>query len=129
MKDTYIGLIIIAFLVMGYFGLRTTNHNSGLEQAESLNVVEKVEVLSVFARIKDRAYEPNRIDVPLGATVELTVRNDDNEQHGLFLSQFGVQEVVGPRGTKTIRFTANNLGTSATFCSTTHPEKLTINVI
>jgi len=129
MKNTYISLIIIAFIVLGYFGFRTTNHNADNEAADALSSIQNEEVLRYSATIKGRAYEPDRIEIPIGATVELTVKNEDNEQHGLFLSEFGVQEVVGPRSTKTIRFKANRLGTSSTFCSVAHPEKLIITVI
>ena len=86
------------------------------------------QVVSFSATITNRSYSPPQINVPFGATVEITVKNNDNEQHGLFLQDFGVQEVVGPRQTKTIRFVANRIGESATFCSVVHPEKLIINV-
>ena len=129
MKNIHFSLIIIVFIVLAYFGFRTTNHNAGNEAADVMSSVQDEEVLRYSATIRGRAYDPDKIEIPLGATVELTVTNEDNEQHGLFLSEFGVQEVVGPRRTKTIRFKANRLGVSSTFCSATHPEKLIITVI
>jgi len=87
------------------------------------------QVLQLSASITNRTYTPLQFDVPFGTTVELTVTNYDNEQHGLSLSDFGVQNFVGPLQTKTVRFVANRRGLSATFCSINHPEKLIINVI
>jgi len=98
----------------------TSNTNTTTTQNDS--------VVRLKATITNRAYRPDRIDVPFGSTVELTVTNNDNEQHGLFLQDFGVQDVVGPNETKTVRFVANQKGESATFCSAAHPEKLIISV-
>jgi len=129
MKNSYIGIIVIVLMVFGYVGFRAMSPNSDNQQANTLSSSQDEEVLRFEAVISGRSYEPDRIEVPLGATVELTVKNEDNEQHGLFFSEFGVQDVVRPRSTKTIRFTANRLGETSSFCSVAHPEKLIIVVI
>lgn len=85
-------------------------------------------VVKYSAVITNRSYNPAQIDVPLGTTVELTVTNNDNENHGLTISEFGVNGFVGPGQTKTVRFVADKVGQTATFCSAAHPEKLIINV-
>ena len=86
-------------------------------------------VIRLSAEISGRAYNPPSFDVPLGSTVELTVTNRDNEQHGLSIPDLGVRGFIGARQVKTIIFEANQLGRASTFCSQTHPEKLIINVI
>ena len=125
-----VGLIVAAFFFFG--GNKTDNsssQNTNIPQTVNLDIpLADSSVLKISASITGRSYTPKQIDVPYGATVELTVKNNDDEQHGLFLQDFGVQDFVGPRQTKTISFVANRRGQSATFCSTTHPEKLIINV-
>lgn len=91
-------------------------------------VSQDSQVLKINVEISGRKYNPEQIDVPLGSTVELTVKNNDNEQHGLSISNFGVNGFVGPLQTKTVRFVADQNGKSTTFCSVAHPEKLIINV-
>lgn len=129
MKYAFYGLIIF---VLGFVGfLFLGNKSADTLSSQGANVptaIQDNQVLKFSASITNRRYSPKQIDVPFGATVELTVKNNDNEQHGLFLQDFGVTDFVGPRRTKTIRFVANRRGQSATFCSITHPEKLIINV-
>jgi len=129
MKYAFYGLIILALGFAGFLflGNRGTDTSSS-QSANVSNTPQDSQVLKFSASITNRSYNPGQIDVPFGATVELTVKNNDNEQHGLFLQNFGVTDFVGPRQTKTIRFVANSRGESATFCSVSHPEKLIINV-
>jgi len=132
MKYAFYGLIVLGlgfagFLFLGNKGTDTASSQSS-QGANVSNTLQDSQVLKFSASIRNRTYSPKQIDVPFGATVELTVKNNDNEQHGLFLQNFGVTDFVGPRQTKTIRFTANRRGESTTFCSASHPEKLIINV-
>jgi len=128
MKYAFYGLIILAlgfgtFLFLGSGGVSTSSQSASVSDE-----AEESQVLKLSASITNRKYTPEQIDVPFGAKVELTVKNNDNEQHGLSIQDFGVQGFVGPRQTKTIRFVANRRGESTTFCSVAHPEKLIINV-
>lgn len=128
MKYVFYGLMILVFGFIGllFFG---KNDNNTIPQSTNVSIIaSNNQVLQYSASIFNRSYSPTKIDVPFGATVELTVKNNDNEQHGIFLQDFGVQDVVGPRQTKTISFNASRRGESTTFCSATHPEKLIINV-
>jgi len=131
MKYVFYGLIILALGFIGFLFLGNKDADAPLSQSAKVSntVQQDNQVLKFSASITNRSYSPAQIDVPLGAAVELTVKNNDNEQHGLFLQDFGVTDFVGPRQTKTIRFIANRQGQSATFCSVAHPEKLIINVI
>jgi len=128
MKYAFYGLIILAlgFVTFLFFGNREVSVSS--QSASISNEVKESQILKFSASITNRKYTPKQIDVPLGATVELTVKNNDNEQHGLSIQDFGVRGFIGPRQTKTIRFVANRRGESTTFCSIAHPEKLIINV-
>lgn len=129
MKYAFYGLIILALGFVGFLFLGNNGgDNTASQNANVSNDVQDSQVVKYSASITNRSYSPARIDVPFGATVELTVKNNDNEQHGLFIQDFGVQDTVGPRQTKTISFVANRRGESTTFCSVTHPEKLIINV-
>ncbi|MCH7883315.1 cupredoxin domain-containing protein [Patescibacteria group bacterium] len=129
MKYVFYGLIIFVLGFVGFLFLGNKSADTSSSQSANVsNTIQDSKVLKFSASITNRSYSPARIDVPFGSTVELTVKNNDNEQHGLFLQDFGVQEVVGPRQTKTIRFIANRQGESTTFCSVVHPEKLIINV-
>ena len=107
-----VGIIVAAFLFLG--GNKSDNSSSqttNTQQSASVSTsLTDSSVLKISAVIRGRSYTPKQIDVPYGATVELTVKNNDNEQHGLFLQDFGVQDVVGPRQTKTVRFVANRRG-------------------
>jgi len=129
MKYALYGLIILALGLVGFLFLGNKGTDAPTQSFDVPTATQDSEVLKLSAVITNRSYSPKQIDVPFGATVELTVKNNDNEQHGLFLQNFGVQDFVGPLRTKTIRFIANTRGESATFCSVAHPEKLVINVI
>ena len=128
MKYAFYGLSILALGFVGFLFLGNKNAEVPVQGVNGTNTTADSQVLKFSVTINSRSYSPARIDVPYGATVELTVVNNDNEQHGLFLQDFGVTDFVGPRQTKTIRFVANRRGESATFCSVSHPEKLIINV-
>lgn len=128
MKYAFYGLGILALGFVGFLFLGNNNTEAPVQSANMLIATADSQVLKFSVSINNRSYSPGQIDVPYGSTVELTVKNNDNEQHGLFLQDFGVTDFVGPRQTKTIRFVANQRGQSATFCSVSHPEKLLINV-
>ncbi len=102
--------------------------STAVQKVNPTRIVQENEVLKFSAVITNSAYSPTVIDVPFGATVELTVKNNDNQNHGLSFQDFGIQGFVGPGQTKTIRFVANSKGQAPSFCSTAHPEKLIINV-
>lgn len=111
MQYVFYGLIIVAlgfvgFLFLGKGGADTTS-------SQSANPLQDSKVIKYSASITNRSYSPERIDVPFGATVELTIKNNDNEQHGFSLFDFGVSDFVGPLQTKT----------------DAHGEELIINII
>ena len=129
MKYVFYGLIILAigFVAFSFLGNKETDAPPS-QSTEANDAVQEGQVLTFSTSITNRAYSPSQIDVPFGATIELTVTNNDNEQHGLSIQDFGVQGFVGPHQTKTVRFVANRRGEATTFCSIAHPEKLIINV-
>ncbi len=131
MKYVFYGLIIIVLGLVGFLFFGGTVGGKALPQDDSVSAVGVLDgdVLKFSTSITNRSYSPKQIEVPFGAVVEITVKNNDNEQHGLSLSDFGVNDFVAPLQTKTIRFTANKKGESVTFCSVNHPEKLIVNVI
>ena len=129
MKYVFYGLIILGIGFVGFAFLGNKKADTSPQPAEVSNAVQEGQVLTFSTSITNRAYSPSQIDVPFGATIELTVTNNDNEQHGLSIQDFGVQGFVGPHQTKTVRFVANRRGEATTFCSIAHPEKLIINVI
>lgn len=102
--------------------------NTAMQKINTTPIAQENEVLKFSATITNSAYSPAVIDVPFGATVKLTVKNNDNQNHGLSFQDFGIQGFVDPGQTKTIRFVANSKGQANSFCSTAHPEKLIINV-
>jgi len=73
-------------------------------------------------------YSPSEITVQEGDTVKLTVMNHDSVRHGISLPEYGVQDAINPRETKTLTFVATQKGSPTTFCSTDHGEKLVVNV-
>jgi len=122
-----IASVILAIAIIGGALLFTGGGEKGpVESVAQLSPAATV--MKYSAVIMNRSYNPAQIDVPLGTTVELTVTNNDNENHGLTISEFGVSGFVGPRQTKIIRFVADKVGRTTTFCSVAHPEKLIINV-
>jgi len=121
-------LMIVTLIVFGGYFLFSGDNSQDLQASKTTNAAQDNQVLKFSASIKNRSYNPKQIDVPLGAEVELTVKNNDNEQHGLSFPDFGVQDFVGPKQTKTIRFIASQTGQASSFCSTAHPEKLIVNV-
>lgn len=121
-------ILIVSVIALGGYFLFNDNNTQDLGVSTTSNAAQDSQVLKFSASINNRSYNPKQIDVPFGSTVELTVKNNDNEQHGLGISDFGVQGFVGPKQTKTIRFVADKRGQANTFCSTAHPEKLIINV-
>jgi len=128
MKYVFYGLIILGIGFVGFTFLGNKRTDTSPQPAEVSNVIQESEVLTFSTSITNRVYSPSQIDVPFGATIELTVTNNGNEQHGLSIQAFGIRDFVGARQTKTVRFVANRKGESTTFCSTAHPEKLIINV-
>ena len=121
-------IVIAAVIALGGYFLFNGNNNQDLQDSKNANAAQDSQVLKFSVSINNRSYNPKQIDVPFGAEVELTVKNNDNEQHGLSFSNFGVQDFVGPKRTKTIRFVADPKGPASSFCSTAHPEKLIVNV-
>ena len=95
----------------------------------SFTDVKPGEVIKIKTEIKNRSYVPAKVDVPFGSVVELTVVNNDNEQHSLNISQFGISGFINPKSQKTVRFTANKRGQVSTFCAVDHPEKFILNVL
>ncbi|MCH7759291.1 cupredoxin domain-containing protein [Patescibacteria group bacterium] len=128
MKYAFYGLIIIVLGLAGFFFSGKDAADTFSNGANISDTLQNDQVIKFSVSITNRSYSPAQIDVPFGATVELTVKNNDNEQHGLSIQDFGIQDFVGPRQTKTSRFVANRRGESTTFCSVNHPEKLIINV-
>lgn len=127
MKPIYYIAIASVAALGGYF-IFGGNNASTASESQTITAGQDDQVLKFSASINNRSYSPGQIDVPFGAEVELTVKNNDNEQHGLSFPDFGVQAFVGPGQTKTVRFIANRKGQASSFCSTAHPEKLIINV-
>jgi len=123
------GVLGLAVLFIGWMAVNSRSNVSETTSNTNTETTQNDSVLQLSATISNRAYNPGRIDVPFGSTVELTVTNKDNEQHGLSIQNFGISDFVGPLQTKTVRFVADQIGESATFCSVAHPEKLIINVI
>ena len=129
-QQKYVTYVVLGLAVL-FIGWMVVNSRSNTPETTSntnTTATTNDSVVRLSAEISNRAYSPDRIDVPFGSTVELTVKNNDNEQHGLSIQDFGVTDFVGPLQTKTVRFVANRKGESATFCSVAHPEKLIINV-
>ena len=121
-------IVIVVIIALGGYFLFDGNNKQDLQTSKTTNAAHDSQVLKFSVSIDNRSYNPKQIDVPFGSTVELTVKNNDNEQHGLSFQNFGVQDFVGPRQTKTVRFVASQKGQTSSFCSTAHPEKLIVNV-
>ena len=81
------------------------------------------------AVISGYAYNPPSLQVNLGDTVIVNIKNNDAVTHGISLPVFGVSEFVRPGQTTTIKFVANQRGEPETFCSTDHGEKLLIEIV
>jgi len=128
MKYAFYGLIILVIGFAGFLFLGGNSDAPASESASTPRTTQEGQILAYSASITNRSYSPGQIDVPFGETVELTVKNNDSEQHGLIISDFGVQDFVAPLQTKTVRFVASRRRQSTTFCSVAHPEKLIINV-
>ena len=80
-------------------------------------------IMRLEAVISDRAYQPSSFDVPLGTTVALNIKNRDTENHGLIITELGVEGGIGPLNTKTIQLVADTYGLTSTYSKTTHPLK------
>ena len=113
-KRNIISLLIILVIGMFFF--------SGCAQSSG-NVKEFNAVISEYS------YTPPLISVNVGDIVKITIKNNDGITHGFSLPVFGVQEFIKPGETKTIQFEANQPTTSETSCSTSHGEKLIVEVI
>ncbi len=121
-------VIALGFLVFIFYSGGKDNNTTPIA-VEKSTITKPVKVLKIKTEIKDRSYNPGKTDIPLGMVVELTVVNKDNERHNINIQKFGVTDFVAPLSTKTVRFTADKLGETTTFCASSHPEKFKINVI
>ena len=91
--------------------------------------VVNTEIKEFDTNINGYNYNPSSITVNFRDIVRINIKNNDETSHGISLPSFGIQEFVGPGETKTIQFTANAITETETFCSTSHGEKLLINVV
>jgi cytochrome c oxidase subunit II len=66
--------------------------------------------------MKKWSIEPERIEVPEGAEVELVVTSTDVE-HGIAIPKLGIREPVQPGRPTIVRFRAKSSGTYAVSCS------------
>ncbi len=126
MKYVFYSLIALSVLFAGFLFYSSYSGSTG---NSSFADIKPGEVVKIKTEIKNRSYIPARVDVPFGAVVELTVVNNDNEQHSLNISQFGISGFIDAKSQKTVRFTANKRGQVSTFCAVDHPEKFILNVL
>jgi plastocyanin len=66
---------------------------------------------------------PSTVVVPSGARVELTLINKLDEPHGFKIAAFDVEEVVQPKATTIVQFSASRAGAFAYMCHI-HPPHI-----
>jgi len=117
MKQKYLfGILIVLLGVAGYLFVKINSFSSSGPGVKSFDFV-----------LQNQAYSPDTVKVKLGDTVVFNIDNQDNEDHGLHLPQFGVSEAILPLQKSSVQFVASQVGSVATSCAANHPEK--INVI
>ena len=118
--------VMVVIAVAGCTGQQDKTYTSVPEVQTQPSVGDVKEFNAV---ISGYAYSPPSLQVNLGDTVRVNIKNNDAVTHGISLPVFGVSEFVRPGQTTTIQFVANQLGEPETFCSTDHGEKLLIEIV
>ncbi|MCH8049614.1 cupredoxin domain-containing protein [Patescibacteria group bacterium] len=124
MKQQYIFGAVVILLVGGALLLTYSSDN----QSSNVSNLSTEQAVVYKFTISGYSYEPKSIDVNLGDTVTLKIKNLDQVTHGINLPVFGIQEFVRPGQTQTVTFVADQKGDPELFCSSDHGEKLLINV-
>ena len=70
-----------------------------------------------------KVWLPSSIIVQAGDEVEVSLVNKLDEPHGFKIAEFGVEEVVQPKGTSTVKLTSTKPGVYAFVCHL-HPPHI-----
>lgn len=105
---------LIGTLILGFVGSWTFSGAVPSARAEGLFGIQATKSFTMQA--KRFEFVPSTITVTKGDNVELTVTSMD-VTHGIFISEFGVNETIPAGESKTITFTASEAGTFSMVCS------------
>ena len=115
MKSTYIALIIIVLLVLGYVFLVKNQAEAPVMNTEDGLVTGAVKEFTVTG--KNFAFSPSTITVKKGDRVKVIFKNE-NGYHDFVIDEFGAATKQAQSPTmETIEFTANKTGTFEYYCS------------
>ena len=103
-------LLIAAVILLSFYGGRAS---AEAKQFTLINVL-----------LEDtKIWLPSSVIVQEGDEVELTLINKLDAPHGFYIKAFGIEEVVQPLATITVRFTASKAGVYNFTCQM-HPPHL-----
>lgn len=122
-----LGMFVIMVIVVAGCTAQQDKTYSSVPDVQTQSSVSGVKEFN--AVISGYAYDPPSLQVNLGDTVRINIKNNDAVTHGISLPVFGVSEFVRPGQTTTIQFVADQLGEPETFCSSDHGEKLLIEIV
>ena len=67
--------------------------------------------------------EPETLAVKKGTSVKITIENKSPISEGFSIDEYGIKEVIKPKETKTVSFTANKAGAFTIWCQL-HPKNV-----
>ncbi len=112
--NKYLWLIIfIVVLIAAGIGYQTFLRPKSREPFVSGKTVHA----TVTAKKDAWLFEPETIEVEHGDKVVLTVVNEDNYDHGIAITAFGISQRMPALSTITVEFIATQLGDHAFYCS------------
>ncbi|MDP3918339.1 MAG: cupredoxin domain-containing protein [Nanoarchaeota archaeon] len=112
-KSLILGLLVLLLFVVGCTG-QVPESEMDEETDDSVEKSGEIKEFDMVAHQWD--FEPSTITVNEGDTVLLHITAEDID-HGFYLSQFGVSEILPEGEEVTIEFVADTIGTYSFSCS------------
>lgn len=113
MNKYFIIIIILALILGGGFGYTKFFKSDSSKPIETGIVKE----FTIISKKMEWRFEPGLIEVNQGDTINLTIINEDDYDHGFNVDAFGISQRIPAKGTIHISFVATQAGEFTFFCS------------
>lgn len=112
--NKYVGIfLVVLFLISAGIGYKMAfqpKSGKSVTPGKLINV-------TITAKKNEWKFEPNDITIVQGDTVNATVVNEDEYDHGLAIDAYGISQRMPAKSTITISFTATKPGDFPMYCS------------
>ncbi len=114
MRTYYIAIVVLIVLIAFGIAYRV----SMVPQSPELKTTAAAKAISITIPLHTWSFEPDHIDAHVGDILDITVKNDDDIEHGFAIDEYHISQHIPPGTTATIpRFVVDKEGTFQFFCS------------